>query len=90
MQQKTKKTRCEFANPKLATGHPPAADGDEDPAKHHHWEFKSGVRRGENACYLLNKRPVSLNEGNYRVSFEPVDAKVPIPALHEQPKHAAN
>ena len=53
------------------------------------WTFKSGVPKGQNACYLLNKRPVSLNEGNYRVSFDPVDVKVPVPALHDHPKQAA-
>ena len=45
--------------------------------------YKSGVKRFENQCYKINSRPVSLNEGSYRVNFEPVDAKVPTPALHK-------
>lgn len=38
--------------------------------------YKSGVKRFENQCYKINCRPVSLNEGNYRVNYEPVDPKV--------------
>ena len=33
---------------------------------------------------------MSLNEGNYRVSFEPVDAKFPVPELLERTKHVPN
>lgn len=29
----------------------------------------------ENQCYKINNRPVSLNEGNYRVNFGYVDKK---------------
>lgn len=49
--------------------------------------FKSKVSRGEDACYKLNTKPVSLNEGNYRVKFEPVDPKVQTPALQEFESH---
>lgn len=37
--------------------------------------FKSGVEKMENQCYKINNRPVSLNEGNYRVNFEIIDKK---------------
>lgn len=36
---------------------------------------------------MLNRRPVSLNEGNYRVSYDPVDPKVATPSLKDKPKH---
>lgn len=47
--------------------------------------FKSGVKRFESQCYKINNRPVSLNEGKYRINFEPVDPKVQTPALHKFP-----
>ena len=52
--------------------------------------FKSGVQKFEDACYKIIDKPVSLNEGNYRINFQPIDAKVNTPALHEFPKHKPN
>ena len=37
--------------------------------KHMTCKFKSQVAKGKDACYLLIDRPVSLNEGNYQVSY---------------------
>jgi hypothetical protein len=45
------------------------------------WTFKSNNDRENNAVALFNRRPISLNEGNYRVSYDPIDAKVPAPSL---------
>jgi len=47
------------------------------------WNFKSNLTREDNAVALFNRRPISLNEGNYRVSYDPIDAKIPGPDLKE-------
>ena len=47
--------------------------------------FKSGVKKGEDQCYKLNARPVSLNEGNYRVNFEVVDPKLKMADFNKKP-----
>lgn len=37
--------------------------------------FKSRIKRTEASCYKLIQRPISNNEGVYKVNFDPVDAK---------------
>lgn len=58
-----------------------------DPIYKQNWSFKSNIQKGGDACYKIIDRPVSLNEGNYRVNFEPVDANVAVPTLVPGPKH---
>lgn len=45
--------------------------------------FKSTVPKFKDPCYTIINRPVSLNEGGYRVNFEPVDPKPKYPHLHK-------
>ena len=52
--------------------------------------FKSGVAKFENACYKIINPPVSLNEGNYRINYEPVDAKAKVPDLKERERATGN
>lgn len=52
--------------------------------------FKNAVQKSQDACYLLYKRPVSLNEGNLRVNYKRVDAKINTPALKEFDKAQPN
>jgi hypothetical protein len=60
---------------------------DEAKGKKIDFNFKSNTTREENAITLFNRRPISLNEGNYRVSYDPIDAKVPGPDIKDIPKH---
>jgi hypothetical protein len=52
--------------------------------------FKNAVQKSQDACYLLYKRPVSLNEGSLRVGYERIDAKINTPALKEFEKTDKN
>lgn len=52
--------------------------------------FKNAVHKSQDACYLLHKRPVSLNEGSLRVNFKRIDAKIWTPALKEFDKNGPN
>lgn len=52
--------------------------------------FKSGVNKFEDACYKIVNRPVSLNEGNYRVNFDIVDAKKKVADFSRKPISEVN
>lgn len=54
------------------------------------YKFKSTVAKFQDPCYKIIDRPVSLNEGNYKPSFERVDAKIRTPALKEFEKTKPN
>lgn len=54
------------------------------------YKFKSKVAKFEDPCYKIIDRPVSLNEGNYKPNFEPIDAKIKTPALKEFEKSKPN
>lgn len=54
------------------------------------YKFKSTVAKFDDPCYKIIDRPVSLNEGNYKPNFEPVDAKIKTPALKEFEKAKPN
>ena len=70
--------------------------GDGDPAREKEiyyqqtHKFKSTVAKFQDPCYKIIDRPVSLNEGNYKPSYERVDAKIRTPALKEYPKTKPN
>lgn len=55
-----------------------------------HANFKNAVQKNQDHCYLLNKRPVSDNEGNLRVNYKRIDAKTKTPALNEFDKSHKN
>ena len=78
MNQKLKKPRNKYIRA--------LPEKNEDRATRKHkadWNFKSLVTREENSMSLFNRRPISLNEGNYRVSYDPIDVKIPGPDLQE-------
>ena len=46
--------------------------------------FKSKVEKFEDPCYKIIDPPRSLNEGNYRVNYEPIDKKEKMVDLKER------
>jgi len=45
------------------------------------WTFKSNTTRANNAVSLFNKVPISVNEGENKLNYDPIDAIVPRPDL---------